>query len=205
MVNPSPKPVPRSHRYSRSRRVSLLIAVLLCDAMLAAPLVSGGVPAGAGSPPVEARDLKQLELQMWTLINLDRRAPSCAEETRGRARPLQWDPRLAAVARAHSQEMAGKGYFSHKSTDGSLPAMRILKAGIQWHSAGENIAESHDVSEAEAAFMNEPKFKHNHRGNILNPDYTHVGVGIATGLDGTLYITQDFVQLPDRSTHTIGK
>lgn len=43
--------------------------------------------------------------------------------------------------------------------------------------------------------MNEPKFQHNHRGNILNPNYTHVGIGIVKAPDGYLYITQDFAEL----------
>jgi uncharacterized protein YkwD len=118
------------------------------------------------------------------------------EETRGRAKPLQWDDRLAAVARAHSQDLARSGSFSHEGTDGSLPSVRISRAGIPWRSMGENIAEAHDVAEAEGLLMNEPKFRPNHRANILKPDYTHVGVGIAIAPDGMMYITQDFVQLP---------
>jgi uncharacterized protein YkwD len=51
------------------------------------------------------------------------------------------------------------------------------------------------VVQAETLFMNEPKFERNHRGNILNPNYTHVGIGIARGPDGSLYITQEFVQV----------
>jgi uncharacterized protein YkwD len=43
--------------------------------------------------------------------------------------------------------------------------------------------------------MNEPKFQENHRANILSRTFTNVGIGIASGPDGTLYITQDFVQL----------
>jgi uncharacterized protein YkwD len=44
--------------------------------------------------------------------------------------------------------------------------------------------------------MNEPPLSHNHRANILNPDFTHVGVGILRGPDGMFYITQEFVQKP---------
>ena len=41
--------------------------------------------------------------------------------------------------------------------------------------------------------MNEPRFQqHNHRGNILSLEYTHVGIGIVKGPDGMLYITQEF-------------
>jgi len=132
---------------------------------------------------------------MWKLINRDRSDVSCEDETKGRARILQWDARLAAVARAHSEEMASKGFFGHAGADGSLPDVRISRAGIQWQASGENIAKFPNVSDAEAALMHEPKFQPNHRANILNPDFTHVGVGIARGRDGMLYITQEFAQL----------
>ena len=49
---------------------------------------------------------------------------------------------------------------------------------------------------AQTAFMSEPRFQKNHRGNILNAMYTEVGIGIAQGPDGSLYITQDFVTIP---------
>ena len=131
---------------------------------------------------------------MWQLINRDRTSASL-EETKGRAHPLEWDPRLAAVARAHSQEMASNGYFGHQGVDGSLPDARISRVGIQWRASAENIAKYPDVIQAEAAFMNEPRFQRNHRGNILNPNYTHVGVGVVKGPDGMFYITQEFAQL----------
>jgi uncharacterized protein YkwD len=138
----------------------------------------------------------QLELQMLDLVNHDRIDPSTAEETKGRAHPLQWDGRLAAIARLHSEEMAREGFFGHEGMDGSQPSNRVSRAGVQWRSTGENIAKCRDVAEAEALFMDEPRFQQNHRGNILNPQYTHVGIGIARGPDGTLYITQEFVQEP---------
>ncbi|MGA8101298.1 MAG: CAP domain-containing protein [Candidatus Acidiferrales bacterium] len=131
---------------------------------------------------------------MFAQINSDRTSSEQAAETHGQARPLQWDPRLAALARAHSVELAN-GLFSHVSADGSLPSDRMTKAGIRWLYMGENIAEARDVARAESAMMNEPRFQENHRANILNPNYTVVGVGIVNGPDGMLYITQEFAQL----------
>src|SRR5271155_641211 len=142
-------------------------------------------PSGAG----------QLVLQMWELINRDRADQSYSSETRGRAPAVQWDDRLAAVARMPSEEMARNGYFSHEGADGSSPAHRVSMAGIKWLSTGENIANCASVSEAEFLFMNEPRFQQNHRWNILNVNYTHVGVGIARARDGSLYITQEFAQM----------
>lgn len=139
---------------------------------------------------------QQLEAQMFELINRDRSDPSTAEETRGQAQPLVWDARLAAVARAHSEEMAREGFFAHQGADGSMPSDRVTKAGIRWLSIGENIAKARDVVQARMLFMDEPKFEENHRSNILGQQFTHVGVGIVRGPNGLLYVTEEFARLP---------
>jgi len=171
-------------------RPAVLMAALLGAGMLGISLCAQQVIPVANYRP----RTDQLEVQMLDLVNHDRTDPSVAQETKGRARPLQWDGRLAEVARLHSEEMAREGFFGHEGMDGSQPSNRVTRAGIQWRSTGENIAKCRDVAEAEAIFMDEPKFQQNHRGNILNPAYTHIGVGIARGPDGTLYITQEFAQ-----------
>jgi len=168
-----------------------ILAALLLASVPASRLSSQTVPQRVSFPDRTG----QLELQMWVLINRDRADPSNSRETRGRAPALQWDDRLAAVARMHSEEMARNGYFSHEGADGSSPASRVSMAGIKWRSTGENIASCGSVSEAQSLFMNEPKFQQNHRWNILNVNYTHVGVGVARAPDGSLYVTQEFAQL----------
>jgi len=173
------------------RYAAVFLAALLFGLAPATYLFSRPLPQVANS----LDRTRQLESQMWGLINRDRADQSYSDETMGRARALQWDERLAAVARAHSEEMARAGFFSHEGSDGSSPARRVSMAGIKWLSTGENIANCHGVGEAESMFMNEPKFQQNHRWNILNANYTHVGVGIARAPDGSIFITQDFAQL----------
>ena|SRR5581483_992301 len=189
---------------SNRRRTGLLLLAPLFFGLAESPLLLAGDPPATPAPvaapmsPVAtvsrnaASDLGQWEVQMWRLINSDRSALTSADETRGRARALQWDERLAVVARQHSEEMARNSYFGHQGLDGSSPDMRVSRAGIQWKASGENIAKFGDITHAEMAFMNEPKFQHNHRSNILSSSFTHVGVGIARGADGYLYITQEF-------------
>jgi len=137
-----------------------------------------------------------LEKQMWALLNQDRVRPETFAETYGRTQPLEWNESLAEVARAHSLNMLERRFFAHVDPSGESFMTRIDKAGIPWQAAGENIAIYDTVSGAEAAFMNEPRFEHNHRANILNNSYTDVGIGIVQGPDGSLYITQDFVEAP---------
>src|SRR5271163_1367128 len=168
-----------------------ILAALLLTSVPASRLSSQTVPQRASFSDRTG----QLELQMWVLINRDRADQANSRETRGRAPALQWDDRLAAVARMHSEQMARNGYFSHEGADGSSPAHRVSMAGIKWLSTGENIANCASVSEAESLFMNEPRFQQNHRWNVLNVNYTHVGVGIARARDGSLYITHDFAQM----------
>lgn len=144
---------------------------------------------------VPESELGQVALQMWRMVNEDRRSPATITETKGQARLLRWDARLATVALEHSQEMAATGVFSHRGQDGSMPMNRVSRAGIRWLATGENIAKVESAEQAETLFMDEPKFQPNHRGNILNANYNSVGIGVARGSDGSLYITQEFAEI----------
>ena len=188
-----PTPTSSSFRCAHPHRgyAAAVLVCLLIGLTPASRVSSQSVPHRSSSPYVAS----QLELQLWELINRDRADPLYSRETGGRASALQWDDRLAAAARMHSEEMARNGFFSHDGADGSTPADRVSAAGIRWLSTGENIAYCRGIGEAESLFMNEPKFEHNHRWNILNAKYTHVGVGIVRAADGSLYITQEFAQL----------
>ena len=140
------------------------------------------VPSGIGG----------LEREMYELVNRDRSDPANQAETRGRALPLHWNDQLAEVARAHSLDMMSHGYFGHIDPQGRSVANRVEAAGMVWRAVGENIAIYDSVESAEAAFMNEPRFRKNHRANILSSNYTDVGIGVVQAPGGRLYITQDF-------------
>jgi uncharacterized protein YkwD len=146
-------------------------------------------------PPGED-DLGQLEMQLWVLINRERLDPSNQAETGGKALPLKWNEKLAAVARAYSEDMLRRGFYAHVNPEGLTPAMRVAAAGIPWQAEGENIAIYTSVAGAEQAFMDEPRFEHNHRSNILSAKFTDVGVGIVRAPNGMYYVTQEFVKTP---------
>jgi uncharacterized protein YkwD len=161
----------------------------------------GTIEVGPGEPLQQnfvSNRMADLEKQMWALVNRERLDPTSFAETGGRAQPLRWNESLAAVARAHSRNMLEQGFFDHSDPGGRTLSGRINEAGIPWRAVGENIAIHATVRGAEAAFMDEPHFQHNHRANILNPNYTDVGIGIVQGPNGSLYITQDFVAIPPK-------
>ena len=140
--------------------------------------------------------MADLERQMWALVNRDRLDAKNSAETCGRAQRLKWNEKLAAVARAHSRDMIEQRYFDHVDREGRTLSARMNAAGIPWRALGENIAINGTISGAEASFMNEPRFQKNHRANILNANYTDVGIGIVQGPKCSLYITQDFAAIP---------
>jgi uncharacterized protein YkwD len=103
--------------------------------------------------------------------------------------PVTNDPRLAAAARAHAADMAERSYFDHTTPDGVDFATRITRAGYTWSTAGENIAAGQpDPASVMKSWMNSP----GHRANILNCDFTNLGVGLAYDGRRTPYWTQDF-------------
>ena len=98
------------------------------------------------------------------------------------------DANLTKVARKHAADMVTQHYFNHTNLQGQSPFDRLEASGIRYRSAGENIAYNYSVEKLEEAWMNSP----GHRANILNASYTHVGLGLYPGQDGSLYGVQVF-------------
>lgn len=99
--------------------------------------------------------------------------------------PLQIDSGLSNIAALKSRDMYDNNYFSHDSPTYGSPFDMMTKFGIKYSGAAENIAKNSSVAAAHNAFMN----SQGHRDNILNPIYTHIGVGIYKG-----YYTQMFIR-----------
>ena len=126
--------------------------------------------------------LSAFEKKVVELVNQER-------INRGLA-PLEADVQLSRVARVKSEDMRDNGYFSHDSpTYGSVSDM-LRKFGIQFRAAGENIAAGYPTPEAVVdGWMNSS----GHRENILNPEFTHIGVGYAEGGQYQHTWTQQFI------------
>jgi uncharacterized protein YkwD len=132
-------------------------------------LVSGG---GSGQ-------LLGQEAQMLQLLNQTRRSLGLPT--------LSLDLELRSAATAHSVDMDVGNYFSHDSPRFGTPMDRMRASGVIAAYYGENISLSLDAAQAENAFMHSP----GHRANILDPNYTRVGIGAVS--DGLMVLfTQDF-------------
>jgi len=99
------------------------------------------------------------------------------------------DSSLNRSARAKSEDMATHNYFSHDSPTYGDPFAMMRSFGVQYQSAGENIAKGQpSPQEVVTAWMNSP----GHRANILNSSFTHIGVGYVVK-NGEAYWTQQFI------------
>ena len=114
---------------------------------------------------------------MINLVNQERQKAGVA--------PLKVDLELSRVARIKSQDMKDKGYFSHTSPTYGSPFDMMKTFGISYRTAGENIALHNSVQSAHTGLMN----SEGHRKNILNPSFTHIGIGIVDNR----YYTQMFI------------
>ena len=144
------------------------------------------------TPRVTAHNLRYLEKRMLNLVNAERKRHQLEARF---ARPLEWDEATAGVAKMHSIDMARRNYMGHVSPDGRDPAARLQEGRVEFTAAGENVARGYrTVEDTMFAFMDQPRFIQNHRSNILNPVYNHVGVGIILDPNGGLLVTQNFIR-----------
>jgi hypothetical protein len=128
--------------------------------------------------------------------------------------PLAMNEQLLSAARAHSQDMIDRDYFSHDTLPPPSPPIhfdqRIANAGYSAVAAGENIA-SRSTSGAvtnqlvllqhQDLFVDAGVDGRGHRLNILSAAYQEVGVGQVSGnfngLNATM-LTQDFARASSR-------
>lgn len=136
-------------------------------------------------PKLNDAQQKQVALA-YEKVNLDLLNVS---RLRAKLPAVSWDGQVAAVARAHSNEMAQQNFFNHTSPSTGSPFDRLKQAGIRYSFAGENIAYGQlDGIEAHMSWMNSA----GHRQNLLHPSFKQLGVGVVLK-DGRPYYTQNFV------------
>lgn len=103
--------------------------------------------------------------------------------------PLTIDAKVQAAAQVRAQEC--EKLFSHTRPDGSSFSTALKEQNVSYRSAGENIAwGQHSPQQVMDAWMNSP----GHRANIMNPNFTTIGVGYYENVAGTDYWCQLFTR-----------
>lgn len=110
-------------------------------------------------------------------INIERAAIGAA--------PLVVEPDMTTAARVWTLDMATREVLEHAS---------VITDGVPegWVSAGENVGRGGTITGLMNAFMNST----GHRENLLNPAYTHIGVGVYLTDTNVIYTTHRFAAVP---------
>jgi uncharacterized protein YkwD len=126
------------------------------------------------------------ESTLWQLMN-------GARSNNGMA-PVQQHGTLVSLARWRSSDMLAKDYFSHTIAGcGCLVYAYYDSNGLGYQWAGENIGWNSGLDDSYSPVRVHEKFMESpgHRANVLDPRFTHGGVGAAAA-DGKMF--QGYVQ-----------
>lgn len=145
------------------------------------PDISDTEKPGGGESNQPGTDAEELTFahQVVKLVNEERAKAGLSA--------LTIDVNVEAAAQVRANEI--KQSFSHTRPNGSQFSTALKEQGVSYRGAGENIAWGQKSPEAVMqAWMNSD----GHRANILNAQFTKIGVGYYQDANGTNYWTQLF-------------
>lgn len=157
--------------------------VLLCSFACAGPTAPSVLPSTtvAGIASIAT----PVAPSVLSLTNAERRRAGLAE--------LRESRQLASAAQLQSEQMGSISRMDHVLPGVAYPAPpdRLAAVNYSWTAYGENVAMGQrSASEVVDAWMQSP----GHRANILNPQYTELGVGFAFDASGRPYYAQVFAR-----------
>ena len=133
---------------------------------VSAVLLAGGCPGLTGSGDTGSGATTDAD-RILQLVNAERASQGLSSLTR--------NAQLDAAALAHATDMRNNNFFAHTGSDGSSPSDRVTTAGYAWTKTGENIGQgSVSPEDMMDLWMNST----GHRANILDPDFTEIGIGV---------------------------
>lgn len=132
--------------------------------------------------PVRISGLDPREAEVLMLLNRARLRLGLGQ--------LTLDHRASIAARAHSEDMCNRSYFSHRTPEGRQPWDRLRRAGARFGAAAENIAAGYMTARSvHEGWLRSP----GHRANRLTGSYTRMGVGLYD-CHGKIYWTEVFLK-----------
>lgn len=139
-----------------------------------------GTGGGTDNPGTQVPDSDQAYIrQVIELVNEER-------AKRGLS-PVTEDSGVSAAAAVRAQEITRS--FSHTRPDGTSYNTVLNQSGVSYMGSGENIAYGQQTP---AAVMNGWMNSQSHRDNILNGNYSKIGVGYYENAGGVKYWVQLF-------------
>ena len=135
------------------------------------------------------RDVESVRRELLEALNETRRSAGLSE--------LVEHVGLREVALAHSRDMAEHDFIGHTSSTTGTAADRVRAGSLQTGLVLENIGRGYGAAEIHRGLMESP----GHRANIVNPDVTHVGIGVVAQPEGSrsaFIVTEVFIRMAER-------
>ncbi|HEY8427594.1 MAG TPA: CAP domain-containing protein [Sandaracinaceae bacterium] len=135
------------------------------------------------------RDVESVRRELFAMLDETRREAGVP--------PLREHVGLREVALAHSRDMAENGFIGHTSPRTGSAADRVRAAGFASGLVLENIGRGYGAAEIHRGLLESP----GHRANLVNPDVTHVGIGVVAQPENgrsAFIVTQVFVRMSER-------
>lgn len=134
------------------------------------------------SPP-SPQDEAQVRSELLARTNQARaQARRCGDRQFGPAGPLRLVPALNRTAEIHAADMARHSFFSHTGHDGSQVAQRADRSAYAWRRIGENLAGGQTTAAAAVeGWLASP----GHCANLMQPDFTEMGLAYAVNLQSS--------------------
>jgi uncharacterized protein YkwD len=156
--------------------VAVLLGILVVPAVASANLVPSTPSVNVPTAPGVAISSNS-ELAIVRAVNSVRRAHG--------VRPVGVGPALRRAARAHSVDMARRGYFDHGPFE-----QRLRRFGVRSRVIGENLAyvsaSGFSAGVVVRMWLTSPP----HRAILLDRTFSRIGIGVAGG--ATRLVTADF-------------
>lgn len=129
----------------------------------------------AASCPLDTTSTATFRAQVIALVNNQRT---------GRGLPaLTSRYELNVAAQRHAQDMGCNFFCGHEGSDGSTPDIRLARAGYVYSWWGENVGYGFTTAQDMMTWwMNSPT----HRANILNENFTEIGIGYVYNTNDTV-------------------
>ncbi len=146
------------------------------------------MPCASGAQETSI-DPEEPSWQAFELLNESREEAGLA--------PLRWNPSLSLLAIRHSQEQANRHRVSHHSYEFGLSTQRrVLISFPHVRRLAENVGRNRSVELLHEALLR----SEGHRRNRMDPEFTHVGIGVVRADRYSLYLTEIFVTAPAGDT-----
>lgn len=143
-------------------------------------------PEAEATLPYSFYQATAIERIVFDLTNQERKANGLL--------PLAWDSELCRLARQHSEDMGGRGYFDHETPEGLFPKDRARAAGLRgFRVIAENIAYNKGYENPGAYAVQRWMKSSGHRANILYSSFQYSAIGSYVASDGSVYLTQVFI------------